>query len=161
MTERVDELRPEAEKDGVAGSARFQRRVGSGNPIVVVEFLILICCKGRRAIVDIQQDGIEAVRCVLQGTADVLHQDSKSRILQRVACQRCQGTGGVPIDDGRHQLGHHDGGVRGQQVQGSAQGKAHAQSAHENSWFPAIGNGRARGQSQFVTGVRRCLRRCL
>ena len=108
--------------------------------------------EGVRAVVDVKQDGVEAVGAGGERDAHIRRFYLDAGVAERVPRQFAQGAA-IPFDDGRDKLGDDDdcGGRQG--VEGRAQGKAHAESADEHLGPRQRGSVRATEQSQGVFGV--------
>ncbi len=82
------------------------------------------------AVVDIEQDRIKSRTTTPDERNDVGFAEAHARIGQAVAEDRRHRTSG-PGQDGRHQLGHDDPGIRSEHAERGAQREAHAQSADQ------------------------------
>ena len=99
-------------QDPVAGQRGTKRRQAAG----AVQTCVRRGGERRRAIVDVEQDSVEASRVALQSRGDVRDVDGHARIVERVVGQRAQRSA-VPLDHCGEQLRDDDRGRRRQEVQ--------------------------------------------
>ncbi len=114
----------------------------------IIKRVVGLADQAFRAVVDIEQDGVERRRFRCNHLDDIGAQDARARVVEAVA----EDSGHRPLrpgDHGGHQLGHRDPRFRPQHREGCAQREAHAQPADQqmrrlDGFQPSAGQRRQR-----------------
>ena len=127
----------------------FQGSAGGEQSVAVVEALIAADQRRIGPVVDVEQDRVVAIPCFEDHVGDVAQQHRATAVRERVSRDLAE-RAAVPLDDGRHQLGHIDPTTRPDLPQGGRQGETHAQTADQHSRLLALSNPLAAQLGQSV-----------
>ena len=108
----------------------LERRVDSGNSAVVIKPCVVRGGHCRRAVVHIQQHGIELAKARTEYRPNVSCLHSHALVLQRLSRQRPE-RAMIPLHDCGRQLGHYNGRTRLKQIERRAQREALSQAADQ------------------------------
>lgn len=112
---------------------RLERVARGGDTPVVVQPSIVRLGERCRAIVDVEQHGIEASSARAQYVSDVTHFDPHAPVLQGMRCERAEGAS-VPFHHGGHEFCENDAGAWWQEIKRGAERETHAETADEHAW---------------------------
>jgi hypothetical protein len=105
---------------------------GGGDSAVVVEAGIVRAGEGGRAIVYVEEHGVELAAPRSECDGDVVDLDLHARIYQRISGERAEGAA-IPVDYGGDNFGDDNLGVRWEEIERCAQRETHAEAADENA----------------------------
>ena len=127
--------------------AHLESRASGGESPVVVEPGVVRCGKRRRAVVHVEEHGIEPAGARTERDSDVTHLDPHSLILQRMSRERPE-RAPVPLHDGGQKLGDDNARVRRKKIERRAQREAHSEAADQHEGCSSV---RARRQPNVAS----------
>lgn len=111
----------------------LERVARGGNTPVAVQSGIVRLGERCRAIVDVEQHGVEAVSARAEHVSDVTHFDPHASVFQGMRCEWAEGSS-VPFHHGGHEFCENDAGVWWQEIERGAEREAHAETPDEHAW---------------------------